>query len=406
MTTEATPFVMMNPVEQYMTQEKMAEQTTSRNNLRIGIPKEHWYDEKRVPLVPESVGMLVQQGHSVVIQQGAGAGAGFSDLTYTEAGGVISDHPAEVFNCDVVLKVTPPTTEEIEMLESRKVLISALNFCGREKGYFSQLMKKRATAISYETIRDKTGHFPIMQSISEIVGTGSVLVAASLLSDHLYGKGVMLGGFPGITPAEVVIIGAGTVAASAARTASRMGAMVKIFDNNIYKLRSVNAELGFSVFTSIIQPKVLQKAIGCADVVIGALLAEEGQIPYLVPEEMVKSMKPGSVIIDVSIDQGGVFETSVQTNHKEPVFIKHGVIHYGVPNIASKYARTSSYALSNYFTPFLTRIGDFSNLNQFILNEPGLLEAIYLYQGILTHQGASKKFNIPGQDINLLMAAF
>lgn len=406
MVSDATPFIRLNPIGQYLTQEKVAEQSLSKNTLRIGIPKEIQFDERRVPLVPESVGLLVQQGHQVVIQKNAGNCAGFQDLDYAENGAAISDDLSEIFASDVLLKVSPPSPEETEMLGSRKLLISALHFCGRDKEFFNALIRKKTTAISYETIRDKTGRYPVMQSISEIVGNGSVLIAASLLAEPGYGKGIMLGGFPGITPAEVVIIGAGTVAASAARTALHMGAMVKVFDDNIYKLRSITNELGVAVFTSILQPKVIQKALRNADVVIGAIQANEGRIPFMITEEFVKEMKPGAVIIDVSIDQGGVFETSVQTTHQDPVFVKHGIVHYCVPNIASKYARTSSYALSNYFTPLLLKLGDFCNINQFILNEPGLLEAIYLYQGILTHQAASRKFNIPGQDINLLLAAF
>ncbi len=406
MADEPTQFVKMNPVEQYMTQEKVAEQTHRKNILRIGIPKELMHEERRVPLVPESVGLLIQQGHTVVLEHNAGADAGFPDIEYAENGAVICKEAAEAFSCDIVMKVTPPTIAETEMLENRRILISALHFCGREKEYFNQLIRKRTTAISYETIRDKTGRYPIMQSISEIVGNGSVLIAAALLADPGYGKGIMLGGFPGITPAEVVIIGAGSVAVSAARTALHMGAMVKIFDDNIYKLRTITTELGIAIFTSILQPKVLQKALRSADVVIGAIQAEEGRMPFVVPEKMVQEMKPGAVIVDVSIDQGGAFETSVQTTHNNPAYVRHGVTHYCVPNIASKYARTSSYALSNYFTPLLSKLGDFTNLNQFILNEPGLLDAIYLYQGILTHPVASKKFNLPGQDIKLLLAAF
>jgi alanine dehydrogenase len=406
MTSDLTPFVRMNPVEQYMTQEKMVQQDLKKNILKIGIPKETMYDEKRVPLVPESVGMLVQLGHSVLLETEAGLDAGFPDLDYADNGATICQNSAEIFRSDVVLKVTPPTPSEIESLESRRILISALNYCGRDKEYFNLLIKKRATAISYETIRDKSGRYPIMQSISEIVGKGSILIASALLAEPPFGKGVMLGGFPGITPAEVVIIGSGTVAVAAARTAAQLGAIVKVFDNNIYKLRTLTADLGFPVFTSIIQPKVLQKAVRSADVVVGALLADEGTIPYVVPEDMVKEMKQGAVIVDISIDQGGGFETSKQTSHNDPVYVKHGVTHYCVPNVASRYARTSSYALSNYFTPLLSRLGDFSNINQFILNEPGLLESIYMYQGILTHPGASKRFNIPGQDINLLLAAF
>lgn len=406
MTNETNPLFKLNPAEQAMTREQLAEISEKRQSLRIGIPRERLYDEQRIPLAPESVAMLVQLGHTILIEHEAGLGAGFPDIEFSEAGAKLCATSEEIFACDVVLKVTPPTHEEIEMLGTRKLLISALHFCGRDKTFFQAMMKKRSTAISYETIRDKTGRFPVIQSISEIVGAGAIFIAATLLADPVYGKGTILGGFPGITPVEVVILGAGTVAASAAKTAINLGAMVKVFDNNVYKLRSISADPGAAVFTSIIQPKVLHKAMRSADVVIGALRADEGHMPYVVPEEMVQSMKPGAVIIDVSIDQGGGFETSVQTSHKNPVYIKHGIAHYAVPNIASKYARTSSYALSNYFTPLLVKLGEYSNLNQFILNEPGLLEAIYMYQGILTHPMASKRFNIPGQDINLLLAAF
>ncbi|HRZ42575.1 MAG TPA: alanine dehydrogenase [Bacteroidales bacterium] len=405
MADDAATFIRPNPIGQYLTREQLAEQILSKNVLRIGIPKEVAFEERRVPLVPESVGMLVHQGHQVVIQENAGTHAGFQDIEYAENGALISQDVSEVFRSDVVLKVSPPTPEEIELLENRRILISALNFCGRDREYFQALIRKKTTALTYETIRDKTGRFPVMQSISEIVGNGSVIIAAELLAHPEHGRGIILGGFPGITPAEVVIIGGGAVGSAAARAALHMGAVVRVFDDHIHKLRSISNDLQHAVFTSILQPKVLLKALRTADVVIGAMQAEDGHIPFLIPEEMVEEMKQGAVIIDVSIDQGGVFETSRQTSHQDPFFVHHGIIHYCVPNIASRYARTTSYALSNYFTPLLLHLGDFVNFNQFLLHEQGLLEAIYLYQGILTHPGASKKFNITGQDINLLLAA-
>jgi alanine dehydrogenase len=406
MTTKINPPSDVNPAGHYVTQEKRVNPASGRQQLRIGIPRERLYDERRVPLVPESVGLLVQEGHVVLIEKDAGLAAGFSDLAYAEAGGEVTSKTAEVFGCDIVLKVTPPTQDEIDWMGSRRLVISALNYCGRDRHFFTALMKKKATAISYEAIRDKAGRFAVMQSISEIVGVGSILTASSLLADPNYGKGTILGGFPGITPTEVVIIGAGTVALAAARMATLLGAVVKVFDNRVYKLRTITNKLGPAVFTSIIQPKVLQKAIHNADVVIGALVARGDRMPYVVPEVMVKGMKMGAIIIDVSIDQGGVFETSRQTTHKAPIHVAHGISHYCVPNIASGYARTSSYALSNHFTPLLSQLGEYTSVNQFILDRPGLLDAIYMYQGILTHNAASRRFNIPGQDINLLLAAF
>ncbi|MDT8309420.1 MAG: alanine dehydrogenase [Bacteroidales bacterium] len=393
--------------EQMMPQEQLMNIEKKSNRFSLGIPKEEYFQERRIPLAPESVAMLVEQGHHIKIQEGAGRAAHFNDIEYIEAGATIAKEAEEIYKSDIILKVAPPTIEEIDMIDPRKVLISALHTTMQKRSFFTGLMQKKITAFCFEEIKDETGNRPIIQSINEIVGNSTILIAASYLASPTHGKGNLLGGFTGITPTEIVIIGSDTVAAFAAKTAIGMGATVKIFDNNITRLRQLILSLPGPVFSSIIQPKVLSKALTTADVVIGAFnMPPSGNMPYVVTEEMVKKMKSGAVLIDVSIDYGGCIETSSCTSHKDPVYVKHGVTHYAVPNIASRYARTASYALSNYFTPLLLRMGDYSSLDKFILDDKGFLSGIYVFKGILVNYAIGKQFNIPSQDIDLLMAAF
>jgi alanine dehydrogenase len=406
MNTEKKGFLKYESSEHPMPQEKLLEPGSKYRKFTIGIPKEKNFQEGRIALVPEAAAMLVQSGHEILLERGAGNRAHFSDMEFADAGVSILDSKEEVFKSDIILKIGPPSLKEIDLIDSKKIILSAMHLTAQEKEYFSKLMQKRITAVSFEHIQDHNGVFPIMHSISEIVGNASILIAASYLSDEDFGKASLLGGFSGITPSEVVILGAGTVGEFAARTASGMGAIVKVFDNDVDKLRNLSNHLGHPVFTSIIQPKVLEKALKTADVVIGALQNIEGKQSYHISEDMVKEMKEGSVIVDVSIDQGGCSETSICTNHKNPIYKKHGVTHYCVPNISSRYARTASYALSNYFAPKLITIGEHGGFNRFIQNDPAFLRGIYIWQGILTNTKVANKFNIPCQDINLLLAAF
>jgi len=245
-----------------------------------------------------------------------------------------------------------------------------------------------------------------VRSMSEIAGSTAILIAAEYLSNVNEGRGMMLGGVSGIPPTEVVIIGAGTVGESAARAALGLGANVKIFDNHIYKLSRLQNDIGRRVFTSIIQPKILSKALMRADVVIGAIRSKSGKTPCFVTEKMVSDMQEGSVVIDVCIDQGGCFETSRVTSHADPVFAKYGVTHYCVPNIASRVAQTASQALSNIFAPMLLNVGESGGMKNMIRNNPGLRHGIYLYNGMLTNKFLGETYKIPYKDIELLMAAF
>ena len=327
----------------------------------------------------------------------------FPDNEYIEAGATLVYNSAEVFQSDMIIKVAPPIYSEIEKFKARTTLFSALNLPGQNEAYFKQLISKKITAISYEHIEDKTNSFPVIRSMSEIVGNTSVFIAAEYLCSIEYGKGKSLGGFPGIAPAEVVIIGAGTVGEYAARAATGMGAYVKIFDNSIFKLRSIQNKLGERLYTSVIQQKVLAKALRTADVVIGALNPVNGRTPCVITEDMVKEMPYGSVIIDVSIDNGGCSETSHFTNHTQPVFKKFGITHFCVPNVPSKVPHTASNALSNFFAPVILQIAEEGGVENFLRNDKGVRTGTYLFNGILTSKYVSDLFHIPFQEIDLLM---
>lgn len=391
---------------QFMPKEEMLEIKNERCNLIIGVPKESAYSENRIALVPDAVATLVQQGHHVMIESNAGKAAHFPDHEYSEMGAEIVHETRKVYSADIVLKVAPPNTSEIDLLGNRQTLISSLNPAILSEEYFRKLMSRRMIALAYEYIKDKAGTFPLIRAMSEIAGNTSMLVAAEYMSHPDYGRGKMLGGFSGISPTEVVILGAGTVGEYAARAAIGMGAFVKVFDNSIYKLRRLQNNLNTRIFTSIIQPRLLMNALKTADVAIGAVHSPYGRTPCIVSEDMVRNMKEGAVIIDISIDQGGCFATSDVTDHRSPVFKKFGVTHYCVPNIASKVPHTASYALSNFFTPILLSIGEAGSTSRFLYHDYGVRQGAYLYNGILTNKFLSDTYHLPFQDINLLIAAF
>ena len=386
-------------------QEAMLAVKNKKNSLYIGIPKETSFQENRIALTPLSVGLLVQNGHEVVIETGAGIAANFNDNHYSEQGAMIVYDKKEVYKADLIIKIAPPTEDEVSMMKMGQVLFSALQMSTIKVEYLQSLMKKNITALSFEYLRDEGNVLTVVRAMSEIVGATSILIAAEYLSNVFEGKGLMLGGITGVPPTEIVILGAGTVGEYAARTALALGAEVKVFDSSIYKLRRLQTNIGSRVFTSVIQPVVLQKALFSCDVAIGAIRAEHGRSPCIVSEETVSKMKSNSVIIDVSIDQGGCFETSSITNHKVPTFKKHDVIHYCVPNIASRVSRTATYALTNIFTPILIDIGEMGGIMNLIWERPGIRNAIYLYQGKLTNKDLSDRFNIPMKDLDLLIVS-
>lgn len=387
------------------TQEETLETNTRSNSLHIGIPKETSFQECRIALTPLSVALLVANGHKVVIETGAGVAANFSDKDYSEQGAQISFSKKDVYAADIIVKIAPPTLEEIGLMHKGQTLISALQIGTLKEANLKAILHKKINALCFENLRDEGNVLSVVRAMGEIVGSASIFIAAEYLSSAFGGKGLMLGGFTGVPPTEIVILGAGTVGEYAARTALSLGAEVKVFDSSIFRLRRLQNNLGSRVFTSVMQPIVLNKAITTCDVVIGAVRSEHGRSPCLVMEETVAKMKPHSVVVDVSIDQGGCFETSEVTNHKDPVFRKHDVIHYCVPNIASRVPRTASYALTNIFAPILVEIGDKGGLMNMIWNRPGIREALYSYQGHLTNKDLANMYNLPFKDLELLVVS-
>jgi len=388
--------------EQLMPQPEMLEIKKQKSELFIGLPKESHFEEKRISLNPDAVSALVAHGHRVVIETGAGEGANYSDKEYSEAGAKISYDVKEVFGCNIILKVEPPSLEEIKLINPQTVLISALQLKTQSKKYFEALAKKRITAIAFDYIKDEHDVYPVVKSLSEIAGTASMHIAAELMTSSNGGNGLLLGNIGGVPPTEVVILGAGTVGEFAAKAAIGLGANVKVFDNSITKLRKLQRYIQAPIYTSTVQPKTLLKALMRCNVVIGAIRGKD-RSPVIVTEAMIEQMKDGAVIVDVSIDRGGCFETSKVTTHSLPTFREHGVIHYCVPNIPSRYSRTASVSISNIFTPYLLDIaeaGGFENAARF---DKSLRNGIYFYHGILTNNTIANWFELPYRDINLLI---
>ena len=386
-------------------QESMLEVKAQKNQLYIGIPKEVSFQENRIPLTPLSVALLVNNGHNVMLERNAGQAANFSDKDYSEQGALIVHDTRKIYEADIIIKIAPPTLGEIEMMKPGQILISALQISTLKSDCLQALLNKKITALCFEHLQDEGGSLTVVRAMSEIVGATSILIAAEYLSNVFEGKGLMLGGITGVPPTEIVILGAGTVGEYAARTAISLGAEVKVFDPSIYKLRRLQNNIGTRIFTSVVQPIVLEKAITTCDVAIGAMRAEDGRSPCIISETTVSKMKRDSVIIDVSIDQGGCFETSEITNHTHPVFRKYDVIHYCVPNIASRVARTATYALTNIFAPILLDIGEQGGLKNVIWQNAGVRNAVYIYQGHLTSKYIGERFSIPTKDLDLLIVS-
>ncbi len=392
--------------EQLLPHEEMLEVGSSSKKLILGLPRETKFQERRIVLIPDAVKILVDNGHQVFVEKDAGKATHFTDHAYAEAGAQIAGSAAEVFQAEVILKVAPICQSEIELLNQRQTLLSVLHLTSHCQSYFERLIQKKITAIAFEYIKDKSNAAPVIRSISEVTGTTSVHIGAEYLAHGEYGSGRMLGGFTGIAPAEVVILGAGTVGEFAAQAALGTGVMVKVFDNSIYKLRQLQGRLRQNIFTSIIQQAELIKALQTADVVICAIHTRERRCPVIITEDMVSKMKSGSVIVDVSIDQGGCAETSRITNHNDPVFQVHGVTHYCVPNISSRVPQTASVALSNFFAPMLISAGKMGGIDKLLRQDFHFRQGVYLLNGIVTSNLVGEYFDLPFQDIDLLMAAF
>ncbi|GAB3340195.1 alanine dehydrogenase [Marivirga atlantica] len=386
-------------------QEELLAVERKKGALQIGIPKEISLQEKRVPLTPGAVALLSNNGHEIIIESGAGKASNFPDNEYSDAGAKVVYSAKEAFDANFVVKIEPPTSEEIKLMRHGSFMISALQIGQLTKSYFSQLNERKINAIGIELIEDKVGGMPVVRAMSEIAGISAIQIATELLNNLNGGKGVILGGITGVRPTKVVILGAGTVGEYAARAALGLGASIEIYDNHLYKLRRIKHALAQPVHTSTIDTVMLSESLTEADVVIGAIRAEKGRNKCIVTEEMVMNMRKNAVIIDVSIDQGGCFETSEITTHDEPIFKKFDVIHYCVPNIASRVSRTASNAVSNILTPMLLQAGDMGGIEDMVFTNSWFMKGVYTYKGTLTNMHIAKKFNLNYKELSLLMAA-
>ncbi len=386
--------------------EEMLETGRKKKTLIIGILKETSKFESRVPLTPQGVELLVQNGHAVLLEAGTGEGAHYFDHDFSECGATIIKNKKEIFESDIILKISPLSLDELDLLKPEQLVISLLYLYNQSKEKLTKMISKKINAIAFELLKDENNCYPVIRSMSEIEGYASVMIASEFLSKAHNGKGVLLGGITGISPAEIVILGAGTAGEFAAKAAIGLGATVKVFDNSYRNLRELELNLGQRVFTSVLHPQTLTKALKSADAVLGSLRYLQTGHSFMVTESQVAQMKKGSIIIDLSMDQGGCFESSMCTDLEHPVFIKHGVIHYCVPNIASRVSRTASIALSNIFAPIMLQVAESGGIQQLIKENYGISQGVYVYRGILTNNHIGKKFNIPSKDIELLMAAF
>ena len=386
--------------------EEQIEKAVGRKQMSIGLPRDVHDDEKRIPLTPEAIRILTDAGNEIFMERGAGQAAGFTDREYSDNGAVVADTAARIYECDIIIKITPFKENEASQLKVGQTVISFMNVATMDEDVLSTLMRKRVTALASEKIKDADGMLPVVESMSEISGITSVLLASEYLSSASGGKGVMLGGVTGVTPTEVIIIGANTAGEYAARAALGLGAIVRVFDASVHRLRNFQNLLGQRIYTSTFHLQVLQKALKSADVLIGALSSDILMPWFYVTEEMVQGMKRGSVIIDLSVDTGGCVETAEPRAIKDPIYEKHGVIHYSAWNLPSRVPKTASIALSNVFRPLMQEMADAGSITHMLRFNPGLRSGVYIYNGILTNEVLGQKFGILSKDINLLLAAF
>jgi len=395
----------ISPSFSYVPLEETLEMLPKKKQLFIGIPKETSFQENRVALTPEAVNVLVNNGHDVAVEHGAGEGSFYFDSDYSEAGARIIYDKAELYKATTIIKSAPVTDEEVELLQPNQVIISPIHLPFLKADMLELLMNKKVIAIALESIKDDAGTYPIVRSMSEIAGSSAILTAAKYLSNVHNGKGILLGGISGVPPAEVLIIGAGVVGEFAARTALGLGASVKVFDNSIYRLMRLQNNVGHRCFTSVLEPVTLAQELMNADVAVGALKPMNGLTPVVVSDEMVSHMKAGSVIVDVSIDRGGCFATSHVTTHENPIYKKYDVIHYCVPNIASSVSRTASRSISNVMMPILQQCADMGGMEGLIQGKPGIRNGVYMYKGCVTNAPIAKRFNFKYTDLDLLLAS-
>ncbi|MEE9905505.1 alanine dehydrogenase [Chlorobium sp.] len=375
-------------------------------NISLGIPRERALDERRVAISPAGVQILAEHGVRVLVETTAGQCCNFSDTEYAEAGALIAPSPEELFRqSNVIVKVLPPMPEELGLFSSGQMLISALHLGTVNRHLMKTLLEKNITALGFEFIETRDGELPIVRTLSEIAGSLAIQTAAKYLETGYGGSGILLGGIAGVPPANVTIIGAGTVGLFAAQDALGLGAQVTVIDKEINRLRRFEAFFNRHLVTAIANDHYISQLAKTSDVMIGALSPKKKIIRPLVSEQVVKTMKPGSVIIDVSIDQGSCFATSRHTSHTNPIYVKHGVTHYCVPNIPSAVAKTASFALTNTLLPFLLKLTEHETVSDILWKSHSLRKGTYLFKGYVTKKILAELTDFPYREIDMLLAA-
>ncbi|MDF0675323.1 MAG: alanine dehydrogenase [Nitrospira sp.] len=360
----------------------------------IGVPKEIKDHEYRVSLTPEGAATLCQMGHEVWLEPSAGQGSGFSDDEYRKAGATIANSKSEVFKkADLILKVKEPLLCECHLFRPGQVLFTYLHLAALPD-VTKALLSSKITAIAYETTESKDGSLPILKPMSEIAGRMSVQIGARYLETIHGGRGVLLGGVPGVDPGKVVVLGAGVVGSSAIRIAVGMGAQVRVINLDVERLRYLDDQYQGRIITCAVSSATIEEAVCSADLVIGAVLIPGAKAPKVVSRSLVSRMKPGSVIVDVSVDQGGCVETTRPTTHSEPVYVVDRVVHYCVANMPGIVPRTSTYALTNATLPYLLRLAS-EGIEHAIHADPGLAKGVNLKDGKVTHRAVAEAHGLP-----------
>ncbi len=362
--------------------------------MRIGIPREAHREEKRVALAPAGVDALVKSGHTVFIETNAGADSHFTDDEYKNVGANLVYTAEEVFQrAEMIVKVAPLTEQEADLLQDEQTIFSFLYLAVGKKNIIDKLLKKKVSAIAYELI-EKDDHLPILQSMSEIAGQLAIQVGERYLgSDYPNSRGILMGGIAGVAPAAVVILGAGVVGFHAARVAYAKGAHVIVLDKDLRRLKRINTDISHNISTVAANPYTIARGAKFADLLIGAIQMKAEKTPNLVTEAMVKTMKKGAVLVDVSIDQGGCIETSRPTSISDPVYVLHNVIHYCVPNMPALVSRTASYGLTNASLEYILEIAD-NGLSNALLGNAGLAKGVCTYNGFCSNENIAEIFDI------------
>jgi alanine dehydrogenase len=359
----------------------------------IGIPKEIKPDEYRVALIPAGVEEMLEHGHAVLVERGAGLGSGISDQAYERAGAKLIGDSKKIYNqAQFIMKVKEPLPEEYPLLREDQIVFTFFHFAASKK-LTDAILKAKVVAIAYETIRNEHGQHPILTPMSEVAGRMSIQEGAKYLEKPMHGRGILLGGVPGVAPAEVVIIGGGIVGANAAKVAAGLGARVIVIDINMERLRYLDDIMPKNVITLMSNAQNIRERVKEADLLIGAILIEGARAPYVVTKDMVQTMKAGAVIVDVAIDQGGCAETSKPTTHSNPTFKVYDVIHYCVTNIPGAVACTSTHALTNMTLPYALEIADKGH-ERAASENPAILRGINMVKGRLINKAVADAFGM------------